>query len=107
MIAFAVFFHEFFWPWYHFPEISGTTKGITMIFLPDVVIHKEAHNQEQIDINYLFGKLHTKVQKISDSWKCKFKDRLSYRKITAKFGLQNIVQPIKCKLGHVTAQNTG
>ena len=29
------------------PEISGTTRGMTMKFLPDVVIHKEARNQKK------------------------------------------------------------
>ena len=29
------------------PEISGTTKGMTMAFLPDVGIHKEAQNQKR------------------------------------------------------------
>ena len=29
------------------PEISGTTKGMTMTFLPDVGIHKEARNQKK------------------------------------------------------------
>ena len=33
--------------WYHPPKISGTTKGMTMKFLPDVGIHKEARNQEK------------------------------------------------------------
>ena len=28
------------------PKISGTTKGMTMKFLPDVGIHKEARNQK-------------------------------------------------------------
>ena len=28
------------------PEISGTTKGMTMKFLQGVDIHKEARNQE-------------------------------------------------------------
>ena len=30
------------------PNISGTTKGITMKFLPDVGFHKEARNQKKI-----------------------------------------------------------
>ena len=29
------------------PKISGTTKGMTMKFLPDVGIHKEARNQKK------------------------------------------------------------
>ena len=29
------------------PEISGTTKGMTMKFLPDVGIYKEAQNQKK------------------------------------------------------------
>ena len=29
------------------PKISGTTKGMTMKFLPDVGIHKEAQNQKK------------------------------------------------------------
>ena len=32
--------------WFHPPEISGTTKGMTMKFLPDVVGYKEAQNQK-------------------------------------------------------------
>ena len=37
--------------WFHPPpKISGTTKGMTMKFLPDVGIHKEARNQRNIDI---------------------------------------------------------
>ena len=28
------------------PEISGTTKGMTMKFLPDVGVYKEARNQK-------------------------------------------------------------
>ena len=29
------------------PEISGTTKGMTMKFLPDVGVYKEARNQKR------------------------------------------------------------
>ena len=29
------------------PKISGTTKGMTMKFLPDVGIHYEARNQKK------------------------------------------------------------
>ena len=32
--------------WFHPPEISGTTKGMTMKFLPDVGVYKEARNQK-------------------------------------------------------------
>ena len=28
------------------PKISGTTKGMTMKFLPDVDVYKEARNQK-------------------------------------------------------------
>ena len=28
------------------PEISGTTKGLTMKFLPDVSVYKEARNKK-------------------------------------------------------------
>ena len=31
------------------PKISGTTKGMTMKFLPAVGIHKEARNQNFFD----------------------------------------------------------
>ena len=31
----------------HPPEISGTTKGMTMKFLPDVGVYKEARNQKK------------------------------------------------------------
>ena len=30
------------------PKISGTTKGMTMKFLPDVGIHKEARNKKKL-----------------------------------------------------------
>ena len=30
------------------PKISGTTKGMTMKFLPDVGIHYEARSQKKI-----------------------------------------------------------
>ena len=33
--------------WFDPPEISGTRKGMTMKFLPDVGIHKEARNQRK------------------------------------------------------------
>ena len=32
--------------WFHPPKISGTTKGMTMKFLPDVGVYKEARNQK-------------------------------------------------------------
>ena len=32
--------------WFQPPKISGTTKGMTMKFLPDVSIHYEARNQK-------------------------------------------------------------
>ena len=33
--------------WFHPPNISETTKGMTIKFLPGVGIHKEARNQEK------------------------------------------------------------
>ena len=35
------------WGWFHPPEISGTTKGMTMKLLPDVGVYKEARNQKK------------------------------------------------------------
>ena len=32
---------------FHPPEISGTTKGMTMTFLLDVGVYKEARNQKK------------------------------------------------------------
>ena len=46
------------------PDISGTTKGRTMKFLPDVGNHKEARNQKKIDITGLVCTLQTKIPKI-------------------------------------------
>ena len=40
------------WGWKHPPEISKTTKGRTMKFLPLVGTHVEAQNQKQI-LTYL------------------------------------------------------
>ena len=34
--------------WFYPPEISGTTKGMTIKFLADVGIYKEARNQKEI-----------------------------------------------------------
>ena len=33
--------------WIHHPEISRTTKGMAMKFLPDVGNHKEAQNYKK------------------------------------------------------------
>ena len=44
-------------------KISGTTIGMTMKFLPDVSIFKEAQNQKTIDITVLVCKLQTKIKK--------------------------------------------
>ena len=33
--------------WFHPPKISGTTKVMTMKFLPDVSVYKEARNQKK------------------------------------------------------------
>ena len=30
------------------PKISGTTKGMTMKFLPDVGVYREARNQKKV-----------------------------------------------------------
>ena len=47
------------------PEVSGTTKGMTMKFLPDVGILKEARNKKKrFDITGSVCKLHTKIPKI-------------------------------------------
>ena len=47
------------------PEISGSKHGMTMKFLPDVGIHREARNQKCFfDISGLICKLQTKTQKI-------------------------------------------
>ena len=46
--------------------ISGTTKGMTMKFLPDVGIHTEARNQKFFfDITGPVCKLQNKIPKIS------------------------------------------
>ena len=45
-------------------EILGITKGMTIKFLPDVGIHKEAPNQEKhFDIICLVCKLQSKIKK--------------------------------------------
>ena len=49
--------------WDYPPEISGTTKGITINFLPDVGNYKEARNQKKFDITCLVCKLQTKIPK--------------------------------------------
>ena len=46
------------------PKISGTTKGMTMKFLPDVGIYNEARNKKKIDMNCPACKLQTKIPKI-------------------------------------------
>ena len=46
------------------PKISGTTKGTTMKFLPDVGVHKDAQNQKIFDITGPVCKLQTKIPKI-------------------------------------------
>ena len=52
------------WGWKHPPEISKTTKGMSMKFLPDVGTHIEAQNQKNVfDISGLVCKLQTKVPK--------------------------------------------
>ena len=43
--------------WYHPPKISETTGPMTMKFLPDVKLNKEARNQN------FFCKLQTKIPK--------------------------------------------
>ena len=48
----------------HPPEISKTTKGMTMKFLPDSGTYKEAQNQ-RFDKSGLVCKLQTKIPKIS------------------------------------------
>ena len=45
-------------------EISGTAKGMTMKFLPDVGVYREARNQKKIDITGPVCKLQTKIPKI-------------------------------------------
>ena len=50
--------------WFQPPNISGTIKGMTMKFLPDVGIRKEARNQKKIDITGPVCKLQTKIPKI-------------------------------------------
>ena len=46
-------------------EISRTTKGMTMNFLPDVGIYKEARNQiKNVDITGPVCKLQIKIPKI-------------------------------------------
>ena len=50
--------------WFDPLEISGTTKGMTMKFLPDVGIYKEARQQKLFDNSGLVFKLQTKVPKI-------------------------------------------
>ena len=48
------------------PEISGTTKGMTMNFLPNVDIHKEARNKKNVfDMSGLVCALQTKIPKTS------------------------------------------
>ena len=52
--------------WKHPPEISKTTKGMSMKFLPDVGTYMEAHNQKKFfDISGLVCKLQTKVPRIA------------------------------------------
>ena len=46
------------------PKISGTTKGMTMKFLLDVGIYKEARNQKKFDITGPVCKLQNKIPKI-------------------------------------------
>ena len=46
--AFSDSLMEFFFGGSIPPEISGTTKGMTMKFLSDAVIHKEARNKKRI-----------------------------------------------------------
>ena len=51
--------------WKHPTEISKTTKGMTMRFLPLVGTHMKAENQKRFfDIYGLVCKLQTEVQKI-------------------------------------------
>ena len=63
--AFSDSFNGIWGRWVHPPpKISGTTKGMTMKFLPDVGIHKEARNQKKnFDLTGPVCKLQTKILK--------------------------------------------
>ena len=50
--------------WFQSREILGTTKGMTMKFIPDVGIHKEAQNKKKFDKTGRVCKLRTKIPKI-------------------------------------------
>ena len=113
--------------WKQPPEISKTTKGMILKFLPDIGTHQEALNKKTGPVFQLQTKFpknpivrhanFTKFCRIitievrNEFWKFQINiSKIGYFqnnvKNAEKAGLWNTERPIKCELGHVTSPNS-